>query len=93
MGRRLLSAWDEVIRKARWLQEVNLAASLELQEQITDRFAAQVAPLPPKEIPEAIVLDPPEEPLLELEPEVVESTPDVPLPDLPQVSEDDPWWD
>jgi hypothetical protein len=94
MGRRLLAAWDEVIRKARWLQEVNLAALLELQEQIADRFAAQVGPLPPEEIPEAIVLDPPEDPLLELEPpEIVELTPDEPVPDLPPVTEDDPWWD
>lgn len=95
MGRKLLHAWDEIVRKSRWLHDLNVGALLELQEKIAEQFATQVGPLPPEEeaIPEAIVIEPPEEVVaLDLEPEVVEAEEQKPAEAM-ETSTEDLWWD
>jgi hypothetical protein len=92
MGQRLLYAWDEVVKKSRWLYDLDVAALLELQERINEQFAAQVGPLPPEEeaILEAIVLEQVEEAAeIELEPETIDLEPVA----GPEVVQEDVWWD
>lgn len=92
LGLRLLNDWEEVLRKSRWLNELGMAALVELQERIAQQFAAQVGPLPPEEPDlEVVVVEPPAEEVVEFEPE-----PDVIEAELDEGSEmeaTDQWGD